>query len=387
MDLLEHLAHYGTSFEQLVAKSQQQLSLAEGDILCACGSLVDGLGNEDSDVDLLWVTSRAENRAEATFAIGKCTCDATVITPEDLERLLGAAARWPSEPDDVRAIAGDYRQRRLLHRLRQGIPLHGARQLTALQARIEPLTLQRQNLACARYHVSTLQIDLAGLRKASDWVTMRFVALELLNHTVDALLAVHGFTNPTPKWRTRLLERLPRSWALALPGRPRAASALDTYLSFYEQPEQMSPSDSYQLALKVVGFSRAVLAWAEHRLAMPDVALPEGRVSGSGGFPGVPLMPQLDLDVAIKLRHGRFELTRLRSREQSYALSARAFWLLCQFDGETSLASLRQLAATIPPASGPETVDDLIALVRHARLEAPPVIDEGRIQDVLRAVR
>jgi hypothetical protein len=385
LDLIQYLSYHGLGIEQLAAKARQQLGLSDTDILCVCGSLVEDLGNEDSDVDLLWITQREDARPDATFAIGSCICDVATVNPNDLQRLLTAASAWPTEPEDARAAAADYRQRRLLHRLRGAIGLHGAARLTALQCRLEPRAVARQNLACARYYVSTLQIDLAGMRKAGDWVTMRFVALELLNSAVDALLAAYGSTNPTPKWRTRLLAKLPRNWAEPLPGRPFKGSALDTYLSFYEQPEQMSPAASYAFALRVVTFSRRVLAWAEQRLA--DDEQPRTPQLLSMPVMTSPPMPELDLDVAIKFRGGRFELTRLKSRAQIYALSARAYWLLCLFDGETSEPQFRQCAVQLALDHGIEEVDDLLALVRHARLEAPPVIDEGRLQALLRAVR
>src|SRR6202008_2286814 len=87
--------------------------------------------------------------------------------------------------------------------------------------------LLRLKLHVARQAARTIQVDMAGLRDAGDHRSLAFAAQELMGHAIDAMLAAYGLSNPLLKWRSRLLERVPRDWELAMSVAPSGLTAGD----------------------------------------------------------------------------------------------------------------------------------------------------------------
>ncbi len=386
MDLVAFLRRHDLGLDDMAARASEALGLAPGDVLFACGSLVEGLGNERSDVDLYLVTSRRDIRftslTDVTFHVGPCVVDVRVIQPAHLDALLQRFDEWSRQPRQPRLSSClTEEDRRLLHRLSSGWPVYGQEGFRRFQARLDPRELARHKLDWASYYVTSMQIDLAGLRAEGDLIGMLFMAQELLGHVIDGLLAGHGYTNPAWKWRTRLLDQLPaRPWEHELPGRPSGLSPLERYLALHAWPARISGPEVLAYALRIVSFSRVVLPWAEWRLLAPgSPAIPAVE---PGDQPGARPLPHLDLDVAIRYRDGRFELFRPNVREPPYQLSPNAYSVLCLFDGETAWELAERHAARLGGGDA-RLLDELRGLVRYARLEPREVVDEQALAALL----
>lgn len=389
MDLDEFLRLQGVTLEDVVAQAKASLRLLPGDVVFACGSLVEGLGNERSDLDLYLVTRRQDipytSLNDVVIIVGPCIVDVRVVERAALDGLLRRFNDWSRAPRRPRtAIGFSEDERRLLHRLRSGRALFGAGDFKDLQDQVNPADVARHRLDWARYHATTLQIDLAGLRGAGDQHSMLFVAQEILGHTVDGLLAAHGHTNPSWKWRVRQLRDLPDSWEIELPGRLTGASPWERYWSLHRTPERTTPGIVLDYALRIVAFSRVVFPWAEQKLLAP--AAPPVPPASPGGPTGGEPLPHLDVDVTIRYKEGRFELLRLNGRDQSYDLSPKAYSLLCLFDGETSRAYATEHAERLwSEGRGAEMVEDMVTLVRYAQMDAVDVLDEESLRAILRS--
>jgi hypothetical protein len=379
MQLDAFLGRRGVALSDIAQAAQDRLGLAGDDVLLVCGSLVEGLGNETSDVDLYLLTSRtgfAFTSLDALLlAVGPCLIDVRVVPHAQFDALLARFRAWADQPRQARdALGFSHDERTLLHRLHCCAPLFGAIHLDSLRGRAPQADVARHKLDWARCYADALQIDLAGLRMEGDRDTLAFTAQDLLSHAIDGLLAAFGRTNPNGKWRVRLLAELPDGGFARLPGRPLGRSLRDEYVALHRAPDLEDVGAVHAHALGAVAFARRALAFAERTLVRPDAApLPIlGGRDGEG--PHQPVLPHLDLDVT--LRGDSLELLRLQGNGEVMSLSPESAVLLCLFDGHTSVSSAVASADHLfGEGKGAEVVGDLLALVEALKLAARPMLD------------
>ncbi len=384
------LERHGITLRLILDEAHAAIRLVPGDVLFLCGSLIEGLGNEQSDVDLYLLTSRRDitfnSLNDVILLVGPCLVEVRVKQYSAVEALVGRAVEWSRQPRDARA-AFDFseEERKFLHRLRSGRPLYGGDDFERLQGRLNLVDLARHRLDWACHLARNLQIDLAGLRSEGDAYTMLFAAQELLGHTIDGLLAGHGYTNPAWKWRVRQLAALPDDWEQDLPGRHTGLSAPDRYLSLHRPPADAEPRAILEYGLRIVAFSRCVLPWAERQRLGANAHHPP--LAAGHGAPGSgERLPHLDLNVAVLYHEGRFELARLNSSEPSVEISPETWLLLSLFDGETSYAEAVSFTERLfGEGRGRETMDGLLAFVRYANFEAGDILDEQALGRLLAA--
>lgn len=389
MNLQEYTRQHNITIEAIVAQVDVAIRLAAEDVLFAAGSLVEGLGNAKSDLDLFLLTCRQDiqftSLNDVTVIVGKCVVDIRVVQLSVVDSLLQRFDQWAKMPRQPRrAFEFTEDERKLLHRIRCGQVLHGAEPFGRLRSRLDFRELARHKLDWSRHLANTLQIDLAGFRSAGDACSMMFVAQELLALTIDGLLAAHGDTNPNWKWRCRLLGRLPSDLELRLPGRPTGLSPTERFLSLHQPPRRVVLHEVVNYSLRIVAFSRTILPWAEFMLLAPEhevvPAVPLTQPDDVGG----PYLPHLDLDVAVEFREGSFEVRRLNEPGQRFLLSPRAYSLFCLFDGETPRAyALRYAERLTTEKSGGTSVEEIATLVRHAQLEVDASVDEEMLASIL----
>jgi hypothetical protein len=390
MDLDEFLARHGLDLPSVAEDVCAKLQLAGDDVLFAAGSLVEGLGNEKSDVDLLLVTSRPDSSFsftalnDVTLIVGNCVIDVRVMQRAAVDELVHRFNDWASQSRPLHAATGFAEdERRFLYRLRHGRPLFGAEGYRQLQTRIDAADLARHRLTCARNSAGTIQIDLAGFRSSGDPYSMLFAAQDVLANTVDALLAAHGYAVPISKWRLRLLEKLPDDWEDQLPGRRIGLRPRDVYLALHRAPPAPSPDLVLQHALRIVAFARRVFAWAEYRLLHPSSHATAAALTGRRS-PGRPL-PHLDVDVVVRYRDSQFELLRLNGTGEVFGLSADEYSIICLFDGETSREEASGHAGRLwRKRNGRAVVDEMLALVHRGDFTARGFVDEKALDAILR---
>lgn len=387
MELIDFLNRQGISLEDVVEQVKVSLLLTAGDVLFACGSLVEGLGNEKSDLDLILITRRQDiqytSLNDVALTVGRCVIDIHVVQRPNLEELLKRFNHWveqPRQPRLARQFTID--DRNLLHRLRHGRVLFGGEDFGKLRDQLGHADLARHKLDWSCYLARGIQPDLAGFRSAGDHYSMLFAAQELLGHVMDALLVMYQYTNPSWQWRVRLLSNLPVEWESGLPGRPTGLSPRELYLSLHQAPTAHTPTAFLDHALRIVAFSRRLLPSAEYRLLNSFLTmLPPAQLSKSEN--DGPL-PRLDLDVVLRYKQSGFELLRLNGTGQVFTLSAREYCLLCLFDGETSRAYAVNYAESLwGERRGIDLVEEMLALVRYGEFEARPFIDEYTLNTIL----
>lgn len=372
MDLTEFLRHRDADLPAVVTAIRARVGIVDGDVLLAVGSLVEGLGNAKSDVDLLLVTERGRDalpeRDELAVVVGRCVVDLHVLRRDDLLGLVErfrASAR--SSWEVAHPVAFSQSERVLLHRL-----VHGLQLVDAPPEHIAALTPSREDLCrlelrVARHFARTVQVDLVGYRGNGDHATATMAAQDLLGYAVDALNAGHARSHPNHKWRLRLIERLPDDWAQALPRPTAPRDAVATIWALLRAPERPTAAACDAHATRILAFARAVFAWAEWRLVRPDFpwrSLVRGEVA-PGGAP----LAALDHDVDFHLGRGDALLARLNEFEAPVPVTPRELAAALLFDGATTAA---QVAALVGEDGGGDAVAAL-----HARLTAAGLTRAG----------
>lgn len=373
MDLETFLRRHGADFDLLVEGAQAAGPLREGDRLLAVGSLAEGLGNSKSDVDLLLVSPREEfARASPdeilSFAAGNCVVDLRILSQSlvaSLQARLAAFAQaaWDlTRPADF--TAGELL---LLHRL------SAARCLWPGAEAQDPVTealrdaVARLKLHGARHLAKTLQVDMAGYRDAGDYRTLVFGAQDLLGHAVDGLLAGFHLTNPTPKWRGRLLAQLPGDWDSRLLMRPTGIGADDLVWHLHRAPAEATAKAALEHACRIVTFARAAFAWAEDTLVHGN---PVATLRSGWPKPRGQPLPCLDIDVDFCRTEEGVAVGRLNAFGETLHLSSSDFAVMLLFDGVTTAHEAAMVVETLDDDGARGDVERVASWLRRFFLEA-----------------
>jgi hypothetical protein len=376
MNLAKFLASKAINLCDIASGIQSSVGLGPRDILLAVGSLVEGLGNSKSDVDLLLITTGDASELpsrEVALVVGNCVFDLQILPTTELELLIARFDAWAELPREVtHAPSFGFEQRLLLHRLLNSAVVAGeAAALACLVSDRDKLS--RLKLQVARHLARSIQVDIAGIWQNGDYLSLVLSAQDLLGQAVDALAAGHFLTNPNPKWRSRLLEMLPHDWEDALNRRPSRLPASELFWSLLRTPDQLDRASALGYALRIATFARAVFVWAERSL-VTEAACPAVRLTwpavdrGIGGT----CLPYLDFDVDFRELDGHTALGRLNESADPLELSRKEFEIALLFDGVTTTTEARD-AVYGPHAAGAgeKTVENLVVRLARAGLLFP----------------
>ncbi|HEX2269447.1 MAG TPA: hypothetical protein VHH35_07935 [Pyrinomonadaceae bacterium] len=377
IELEDFLKTRGTTLSRVIEKARSSLELAADDCLFAVGSLVEGLGTAKSDVDLLWLThldaESIPSAEDLTLVVGRCLVDVQPVPLTAMNELLSRLQAWSRLSWDTTHDAKfSFEERKLLHRLLYARPLQVIKR-DASKWRPAAADLTRLKLHVARQYSRTIQVDMVGNREAGDFRSLVYAAQDLLGHAADALTAGYGFTNPIPKWRSRLLDQVPAGWEQSLPHRPARLSAGESVWRLHRGPEQLDKRAALAHAFRISTFARAVFAWAEMRLVNNS---PKGKELIDWSFftlpsPG-PVLPHLDFDVDFRIIEGRVFMGRLNEFGETVELSQREFALALLCDGSTTLPDAETAVfGTRSDGAARRTIKRLLSNLKQAGLSVP----------------
>jgi hypothetical protein len=387
MNLSGYLQRHNLVWETVVGAARRAIGLRPGDILFAAGSLIEDLGNEASDLDLFLITERDDiaytSLRDVAFTVGKSIIDIRVLQYQEVNAILQRFTRWAEQNGPSRgAFAFTEDERKFLHRLHSGLLIDGAAAFEVIRAQATAQRLARHKLDWARHLAATIRIDLMGLRAESEYESMLLAGQELLWHSADALLAAHGHVNPNPKWRIKLLRRLPADWEDALPGRPSHQAAWERYLALHRGPSNLSSTSIAEHVLEIATFTRNVIFGAERELlgSTPARRPTQWLVPNAGG----PCLPVLDMDFSFRCEGVATLGYRAGSDQEFCQLSDEASQLLALFDGRTSLESAALYGDALTGGQGEPLLQHVLQIVRQRGYAVPAMIDEERLSAILR---
>lgn len=190
-------------------------------VLFVAGSVVDGLANRNSDLDVYVVgddgatvvgADTTVRKGEKSGTIGELDgreVSLSVLEPSGLAELARSFQECLAALSDGSGIVQLESQNdlKVLHRVRTGIPLRGAERLAELRASTGTDRL-------AEYHVNVQAVaavnrltDVEGELAEGNDASACWMFREAVAHVSRLVLALDGETNPAPKWLVRLLER------------------------------------------------------------------------------------------------------------------------------------------------------------------------------------
>lgn len=199
------------------------------DVAYVSGSLLDGLGNRGSDVDVYVVTEARPSEPlqidEADYTInvdyiGKRRIDYEYWRPQVVSRI----AERLRESRLGRGFAGTlhYAERTFIHRIKIGIPVINDAGFQELRSRFDFSHFQGYLVQDAIRNLDNALDDLCGMLDDDDREVALFRARDVLHFAIDAWTSNQGNTNPNPKWRVKLLR--------CLASNPRSEELLRDYL-------------------------------------------------------------------------------------------------------------------------------------------------------------
>ncbi|MBO3747358.1 hypothetical protein J5X84_14875 [Streptosporangiaceae bacterium NEAU-GS5] len=187
---------------------------APGGLVFISGSLVEGIGNVTSDLDVFVVH---DGPGEGGVDMGDYSIeidytddvrvDIEIRSADQLTKVVKVIGDCP--PDDSAAAATiAFEHLKLAHNVRTALPVTGHARLAELQAAFDWEKLAR--LLAVRFlgEYNASAEDAVGVIQAGDGETALLNSRRALGCAVDACLAANGATNCEPKWRFAKLRAL-----------------------------------------------------------------------------------------------------------------------------------------------------------------------------------
>lgn len=243
---------------------EQLHRIAKDDFVYLSGSLVEGLGNAWSDIDV-YVVSDLKPVGDSITAEG-----AAAVSNHLLESRRIDYEYWPpAYLDELATRLANLRPGQrvtgvlslvdevFLHRLLIGLPLSNEGALARAQSRIRKDDFALYLSKKAIEATNGIFEDVGGMIESGDVEAGLFRCRDLLAAALDAFVHSRGQTNPNPKWRIKVAARV-------FEGAPDlAASLYDPYwkLAF---PHAQALRRDRQAALE---YMRAVLVHSERLVA------------------------------------------------------------------------------------------------------------------------
>jgi hypothetical protein len=209
----DFLNRTGLNASQLLALEQLP-ERSEDLCIFLSGSLVEGLGNGSSDIDLYVIGEASPSgpiviRKKNAFCISKHDYGGRRVDIEfwSASGADALAQKLASIVADRDLDAFECEAVDFMHRLKVGLPLSAEQTLLAWQRRFDfPKLLSYQKVR-ARINMEDILEDVAGMLERADLDTALIRSRDLVDESVIYCLRGLGESNPKTKWRIRLLQK------------------------------------------------------------------------------------------------------------------------------------------------------------------------------------
>ncbi|GGY26836.1 PqqD family protein [Paludibacterium paludis] len=391
MRLSDYLRSHRLDMTRLEAFVREQFAPLPDEPVYLTGSLVEGLGNRRSDLDVYLLTDRGMpstliNGSMAIMALERTTVDLEVISPARVDALLARLASLPSnEMRDQRVSATAFAPAELkfLHNLRIGAPICNEDAFRRIASQVEGRRLARLLFDHAVAWINSLHVDILGLIEDRDHASARHLLHHYLGHLAAAFLAANGNTNPAEKWRVRKLAGLALGGGrAAMPGGASVAGMARSFQALHIACEADAASVRREFG-RIARMGHAIIPWGQRRFLEnaalePQPEPPEDFPPAAHHHSGhdateAPLEP-LELDCHLRYAgNGDYVLTAIDDGT-TLTLNESGYELLLRFDGRTSRREAVRSLAGLTRASPREmagTLDDFQLLLETRGLIQP----------------
>jgi predicted nucleotidyltransferase len=195
---------------------------AEKTMVYLAGSLMEGFGNESSDIDVYVIGYDLPVIAEMGVTPQSFVCNETNLVHNfilESVRIDVEYWTWGEFEKSVQLLNGlDFNTERyierlsdkqydLLHRFKHGKPIFNAGRFEKMYHNTNFDNLGYYRVVVETEYYQGLMEDLHGAYTAEDWGTAFFLARSFLERMATSFLASHGETNPSYKWLYRKMLR------------------------------------------------------------------------------------------------------------------------------------------------------------------------------------
>lgn len=286
----------------LIESSYQILS---DDIVFASGSLIEGLGNKRSDLDVYVLTSK--NTSDISQLVNKPLDNfnefvdlnwKSVSWVEDAICLLENIEF--KEPRSFRVLSPAHRD--FLHRFRVGVPIKNGERFNKLKERINLNKLSYAKFNIAITEIDSSQIDLMGFLEENDLESSNVKIHDLLMHLIDAYLALHLETSFSQKWKFCKLDKTKEK---PLEGFTFAEITKDPKKFFFDlymfKPRTMDEVNFVSRILILI--SNIIIPWGQNYFSDKKIELKSFNYISE--FKKSDSLPAVSLDFQIRIEDGK----------------------------------------------------------------------------------
>lgn len=350
--------------ERLLSALSEHYPAKSTDTIFLAGSVAEGYANATSDVDLFVVSDAPADGQfwqipSLSFEIADTYCDVEFVPRETMSSLLDRLRIWAdSEARISEALRFVHREWYVLHRLKTAVFLQNpvdAKELKLLARNLQIYKLSYSINWVMRYHV-----DILGLISRRDWVSARFMTQSLVASIFDGVLALHGDTSNSPKWRIRRLRELDAAWFEILPAFHSGKSAEQAFADLYFADRISESKQVLEYAHRVIAMSRKFVAAGHMFLASQTVSRPPAH--RKTGAP--PPKSLLSLDTQVHVVDGKTCLVKLGSQKKKLELSPELTLLALMFDDQTDTEAMHAWIRQIINADPVEFTEEFQNLLK-----------------------
>lgn len=194
-----------------------KLERTNTDCIFLSGSLVEGFGNEESDLDIYVIGDTTKSSIIDSRSINyeplkrvliqDCNrVDITYVSPKLIEQILDFLSSF--SPDFKYADDWSENQKELVHRIFIGIPFSNHSLFNSILQRLNKSAFDKYLFSLLHRRVDSILFDIIGLQKEIEIESAIFLAKIRFNMIVDMWLVQKGQTNTRfDKWRIKKLHR------------------------------------------------------------------------------------------------------------------------------------------------------------------------------------
>jgi hypothetical protein len=223
------------------------------------GSLVEGLGNRCSDIDIFVVgrispvhTSSENATGAAVHHLSHRRVDYQYWSEVTAHRL----AEKLQTPAPETCVAFGAQEAEFIHRLRIGLPLTNPARFGQLQDAFDYSRFSRLLADRATEEVENALEDLYGMYDSNDIESALLRAREVVELAADVYRHRNGDTNPKPKWRARILSRLPQE-------RLKEQVLAGFWRHQFPQDLRDQPSTARAYVRECIAYANMIVEWSQ----------------------------------------------------------------------------------------------------------------------------
>jgi hypothetical protein len=372
----EVLSTRGISLVMLRHTISSATGSSPADPIYLAGSLVEGLGNAQSDLDAYAITDEEPlaaclDRVVVTELAG-LSVDIEVWRPAEVELLVTKLIMISDSADAREALALSLPEIEFLHRLAGGVPLQGNPVADhwkyEISTRMPGILIDRSLVIADGHH-----LDCVGSAEIGDLITAALVAQQMVDTATDALLAALGGTSCAPKWRYKRLTKIQQSaFDLGIPGSDDRTIA-DEYINLsLSKDATLDRLD--RLISASIRYTNRVIPWAQQVGGGEEFLRKKGELSPALALEENTaesrLLPRLSRHSIIRFDRKELLLSRL-DRGPTISITPSFHEAVSWFDGETreSTAVSRLRSLTMSDVSTlTQSLRDIENLLRWTKM-------------------